>query len=123
MNIFTDSELIKSACCKDVLLPIDGMRGFVKNAAASLYKDAFENDKYTVEYDSHYNSNVKRYECLVVLDIYDNKLRSKCKMLCIETKLVLHFVFVEAYSSDTESVCEYDAQCYVTYLDALDINV
>lgn len=109
-----DKELVNSTCNAKRFLCVDGVRDFMKNVVGSIYKDALKRNCFTTEYDECYNEYVKYYNCLVIIDIEDVKLRSKCKLLNIETKLVMRLHFEE----DTDNLL-----CTAINLCALDINV
>lgn len=109
-----DKELINSTCNAKKFLCVDVAREFMENVVGSIYKDALKNNCFTTEYDKCYNEYVKCYTCLAIIDIADAKLRSKCKLLSIETKLVMRFHFEE----DTDNLT-----CMAVNLGALDINV
>lgn len=109
-----DKKLINSTCNAKRFLCVDGARDFMMNVVGSIYKDALKRNRFTTEYDECYNEYVKFYTCLVIIDIEDVKLRSKCKLIGIETKLVMRFNFEE----DTDNLL-----CIAENLGALDINV
>lgn len=95
--LIDDKDLLKYTRSAERFFCVEQLRDFMKNVVGSIYKDALKRNCFTTEYDECYNEYIKYYLCLAIIDIDDDKLRAKCKLLGVETKIVMRLFYLEVY--------------------------
>lgn len=122
-TVVDDSKVVWDACNAEKLRVPDILRERCEDVATAIYNEATKRNCFRTLKLPGFDLPFRTYTCLVIIDVADEALHAKCKLLGIDTKIMLRFSFTEQPYNDEDHEYEYIVDCDIANIGDIDINV